>query len=162
MSGNGLWVMPARGKTRTTSPRTRRNTHPERDLQIAIVATLRKIVPPDIPWTAVLHGVFFTHDKTQNMRRGKLLKDMGLNPGWLDLQFLWKSKLIVIDIKAKGGTLSQPQKDMCALITLQGGIWKLCRTCEEVIDFLEMLGMPLVKLMPAERAVLRAQAQASL
>lgn len=121
---------------------------------------MRKIVPPDIPWTAVLHGIFFTHDKEENMRRGKTLKDMGLNPGWPDIQLLWRGKLIVMELKAKGGALSDPQKDTRTLITAQQGLWKECRSVEEVVEFLEMIGIPLVKLAPAERAVLRAQALA--
>jgi len=152
-----VFVLPARMPRKRATPTGRRNTHPERDLQKSVVGMLRKIVPPDIPWTAVLHGVFLTHDKEQNMRRGKLLKDMGLNPGWADIQFIWKQRLIAIELKADG-RLSDAQKDMSTLITLQGGVWKTCRSVEEVVDFLETLGMPLKKLMPAERAVLRAMA----
>jgi hypothetical protein len=113
---------------------------------------LRWMLPPEVPWTSIAHGVFIPGDREKAMRIGVRLKAMGLHPGWPDLHFIWRGRACYIELKS-GQALSQAQKDVHPAIFAAGGIVRVCKREEDVVDFLTVLGVPLqARLSPAERA----------
>lgn len=126
----------SRRGTRANKSRT-----PEQQLQIAVTDWLRRCVPapPEGPaWTAV------NPVPAKSRAAAGLAKAMGLRAGWPDLQFLWRGRLVTIELKpATSGSLSAGQRGLHPEITLAGGLVTVCRTPEAVADFLADLGVPM-------------------
>jgi hypothetical protein len=148
-----MFVLPARTPRKRTDGDIKKRKQPERTLQKNVAAMLSRYLDPSIPWTAIRHGSYFKDGDF----RGKLDKDMGLKRGWPDILIGWH-KPIVIELKA-AGSLSQEQREIHQLLTLQGWFVHVCRSEAEVIGLLETLGVPMIQSVPpAERAVMRARA----
>jgi len=63
---------------------------------------------------------------------------MGMRKGWPDIELIHKGRFIAIELKTDKGKLSKAQKECHELITLSGGLVKVCRSLREVESFLEM------------------------
>ena len=147
-----MFILPAHMPRKRAASGIKRKT-PERSLQKRIATMLTWMLPQSVPWTAIAHGVFIPGDRDQAARIGANLKAQGLHRGWPDIHFIWKSKACYIELKA-GSALSKAQKDVHPQIVSAGGVVRVCRSEEDVVDFLTMLGVPLqARLTPAERAV---------
>lgn len=149
MSGNGLWSLPARA-VRKRQPSGIKRAQPERSLQIRVAVMLSWMLPATVPWTAIGHG-------GGGEQRGRILKRMGVQAGWPDVHFIWKGRACYCELKASSGVLSPAQKLVHQAITAAGGVVKVCKSEEDVVGFLTMLGVPMqARLMPADRAALNA------
>lgn len=128
--------------------------HPEQDFHIRVATMLKWMLPPTAFHTTIGHG-------GGGEQRGRALKRMNMVKGVPDYLIIWRGRPILLEFKAKNGRLSPEQKAVHEWIVLAGGVVKTCRTEDEVVAFLEVLGIPLqAKLPPAERAVLKARALA--
>ncbi len=85
---------------------------------------------------------------------------MGVKAGVPDILLIFRGRPVLIEIKpGKAGSLSPVQKEIHTEIVLAGGVVTVIRSLEELVNFLEVLGIPLqARLTPAERAVQRATA----
>jgi len=110
--------------------------HPEQSLQIQIASWLSWVLPDDVPWTAIGHG-------GGGLRRGQILKAMGLHAGWPDLILLVNKRAVFVELKTQSGALSPAQKAVHIAIAVAGGLVKTCRSIDELKAFLEVLGVPL-------------------
>lgn len=145
MSGNGLWSQPARATRKRPATGIKR-AQPERGLQIRVAVMLSWMLPGEVPWTAIGHG-------GGGEQRGRILKRMGVQAGWPDIHFVWKGRACYCELKASGGALSPAQKMVHESIMRAGGIVRVCKSEEEVVDFLTILGVPMqARLSPADRA----------
>ena len=63
---------------------------------------------------------------------------LGMRKGWVDIELIHKGRFIGIELKTDKGKLSKAQKECHDLITLSGGLVKVCRSLREVESFLEM------------------------
>ena len=144
MDDKSLWALPARFPKKRASSGPRKQ--PERSLQIRVATMLTWMLPPEVPWTAIGHG-------GGGERRGQILKRMGVKPGWMDIILVFRGRFIGIELKS-GTYLSEPQKLVHTQIVAAGGVVRVCKSEEEVVEFLEVLGVPLnpVRLSPADRA----------
>ncbi len=110
---------------------------PEQKLQIMVAKYLEQVLPPEIPWTAIGHG-------GGGAARGKILKAMGVHPGWPDVHLVFLRRACYIELKVpKTGRLSLDQKKVHTALVLAGGVVATCRSVDEVEDFLKVLGVPL-------------------
>jgi len=82
----------------------------ESEIQIQIVELLKTVLKGDVLWT------FFPAGEAGGGRggrvRGARLKRMGLQPGWPDLQFIYKGRYYGMEVKTKTGRLSTAQRRM--------------------------------------------------
>ena len=92
------------------------NEWQEEAMQGAIVSYLRKC-KPDIEFRAGLEG------KKRNPQEYNKLKALGLDSGWPDLHF--PHKRLWVELKIKGGRLSQDQKDKIAYLEQCGDTVKV-------------------------------------
>ena len=104
----------------------------ESELQIQIVELLKTVLKGDVLWT------FFPAGEAGGGRggrvRGARLKRMGLQPGWPDLQFIYKGKYFGMEVKTKAGRLSQSQRRMHFLLEEQGVSVAIVRSINDVLE----------------------------
>ncbi len=121
-------------------PRRAKKANPEQRLQIEVAAYLDyALLETVILWTAFPAG-------GGGMRRGALLKLMGLKKGWPDLLFIWKGinlRLNVAGIELKSSTGRQSPGQQCFQKTLEtmGGYYYVARSLDEVVGFLTGLSV---------------------
>lgn len=89
------------------------------------------------PWTAMPAG-------GGGEMRGKILRGMGLRPGWPDLQLVGPGGVYYgIELKAEKGVLSKAQVECHSTIIAAGGHVAVCRSLEDVQAALRIWGIPL-------------------
>jgi hypothetical protein len=105
---------------------------------------------PDIVWFAVPNGgirpgvTVERNGVTKTFsKEGRKLKQEGVKSGVADLVFLWKGRMICIEMKNKKGYQFKEQKEFEQAVILAGGVYTVCRSVKEVEDFLDTLGIPL-------------------
>lgn len=106
---------------------------PEDTLSVHVAGDLRE-------WslTGRLDGVWFhvaneVAGGTENAAlRYAIAKNMGLVPGTPDFAFLGKSGCVLIELKSKTGTQTEPQKNFQAWCENQDVPYYLCRSREKV------------------------------
>jgi hypothetical protein len=109
--------------------------HPEQDLQRAVVRLLHAVLPADAMWTAIapLPG--------SSPRAGAQSKALGLAAGVPDLIIVHHGFTLWIELKAPGGSLSDPQKAMHRQIVAayssdvytRFGTVVVCKSIDEVL-----------------------------
>lgn len=125
-------------------------TRPEDALQRGMVEWLNLCVPPPPEgpyWTAV------NPLPNKGKAQAGMSKAMGLRAGCPDFVFCingWlptgagdRGRLIGIEVKPPGKTLSPVQRDAHTAITLSGGIVTTVHSIDELEGFLRGLGVPL-------------------
>lgn len=154
MSTHGLlWSLPARMPKKRQSTGAPRK-QPERSLQTRVATMLSWMLPPEVPWSSIAHGVYIPGDENVAKRIGARLKASGLHRGWPDLILLWRGQSAFIEMKSKSGSLSPEQREVHAKIKLAGGVVRVCKSEDEVVAFLADLGIEMrARLSPAERAM---------
>lgn len=71
------------------------------------------------------------------------LKAWGLKPGMPDYLIFFNGRVIGIELKRETGVLSQAQKDMHPKLLAAGVTVYVCRTPEQVIEWLAIEGVPM-------------------
>jgi hypothetical protein len=116
-----------------------KRAQPERRLHIAIADTLRVRALPGLFWLHIPNG------EKRSAITGALLHRMGARAGAGDFLILWKlpgtiqAKAIFLELKAGKGPQSPAQKQVEIEWTLAGGVYKLARSYDEAIGFLELI-----------------------
>jgi len=148
-----LWILPAHYQKTNARNANKKRAQPERSLQVRVATMLAWMLPPEVPWTAISPGVVNPSDRAKAARMGARLKAQGLHAGWPDLALIFHGRFVGIELKA-GSSLSPVQRAVHQQITIAGGVVRTCRSEEEVVEFLDVLGVPRrnVRLSPAERA----------
>lgn len=107
-------------------PQRKKRTNPEADFQKTVAVYLKRALPPEVPWTAFPAG-------GGGFIRGAVLKGMGLDPGWADVQLLGPGgRYYGLELKAKHGYLSDEQKRIQSSIRAIGGEYERAKTLEQV------------------------------
>jgi len=108
------------------------NKMTEHDLQIQVAQYLNLALPSQTVWhhspNEGKHKVYYR----------KLQIKKGMHTGWPDIEIIHRGRFICIELKTAKGRLSKAQKACHGKITLAGGLVKVCRSLEEVQQFLEM------------------------
>lgn len=72
-----------------------------------------------------------------------LLKAWGLKPGMPDYLVFFAGRVIGIELKREDGVLSKAQKEMHPRLLAAGMVVYVCRTPEQVIEWLMLEGVPM-------------------
>lgn len=112
-------------------------------LQAAVCAYLERALPLASWWAAIPNGAVLAGDgKARAMQMAKL-KRTGLRPGAPDLIVLHDGRLLAIELKAPGGSVSAAQAAACDAIVLAGGAYVVARSVEDVERYLAAHDVPL-------------------
>jgi hypothetical protein len=111
---------------------TRRNKVTEQELHFQVADYLRLALPTQTVWH---------HSPNEGRRRpqyNKKLARLGLRAGWPDIEIVHKGRIIFIELKTPKGRVSPAQKQCHNDLMLAGAVVKICRSFQEVQDFLTM------------------------
>ena len=110
----------------------------ERDLHIAIVHYLRRVMPADITWWHCPSG------EHRDIRTAQKLKAMGTIPGVADLNFVLPGGFAAfIELKADKGRLSPAQQAFREAVEGLGARFAECRSLVDVEATLTAWGVQL-------------------
>lgn len=111
---------------------------PEETLHRAVATYLAVALPSRALWwsTANQRG-------TRSRWEMGLLKALGVRPGIPDILVYFDGLLIGIELKAAKGRISEAQAVVSDLIVDNGGLWRCCRSVEDVEAALRNAGVPL-------------------
>lgn len=108
----------------------------ERDLHAAVMGFLAVALPP--------HSANTTFPAGGGGRvRGAMLKKIGLDPGWPDIQIIYDGQYYGVELKNHVGRISDAQARAHEAIRDAGGCVCVCRSVREVELFLREHGIPL-------------------
>ena len=99
-------------------------------LQIAVAEYLDLALPSDALWFHPANG------GSRNVREAAKLKRMGVKPGVPDICIVWRGRAIFIELKTATGRMSNVQTEMARALILAGAVFTVCRSVDEVSDFL--------------------------
>jgi hypothetical protein len=99
---------------------------------IARAIDLRK--RPGLLWSALPFG------EKRTLETGKRLKAMGVKAGFPDMLFLWAGRAIGLELKTADGKQTDSQKEVEEAWNRAGGIYRVVRSYEEAMSFLEGVG----------------------
>lgn len=138
---------PYQAYTRTTAPRAPR-TNPEHALQVTVKQYFVMCLPSDVEWSSTLNGVYLGPSQRSKM------KASGLRPGPLDIFLIHNRRTYWLELKSDVGRLSEDQKRFIS--RLHPDSYAVCRTLDEVVTFLQRIGVKL-RALP-EAALIRRPA----
>jgi len=122
-------------------PAKKSRQYPEEAVQRACVQILRSAVP-----TPEDGGpLWWASTNQRGTRKGweqGILTAMGMVNGVHDLLMLWRGRLITFEMKYGKNGLTDEQKLFRDRVILCGGVTFECRSVDEFIDFLHVLGVP--------------------
>ena len=119
---------------------------PEEALQRTVVDWMRAVFPPPPEGPVWFH---VPNGGGRSKAEGGVLKAMGTRPGMPDLALLWQGRHAWIELKAAGGRTTTEQRLCHQALMLAGGVVRVCRSLEDVRDFVEVLGIPTRERRPA-------------
>ena len=125
--------------TAISTTATRRRATPEADIQRAIVALLRAIIPAPGIVTASGHEQR-GHSKAAMLRQIRL-REMGTLAGTPDLLVIADGITCWLEVKAPGGALSPPQRAFRGAMQAQGVAWAVVRSETEALAAVEAAGI---------------------
>lgn len=126
------------GNNRASNPNSfgMKRHRPEHVLQVRLVKWLAENAYPESVWFAVGNG------ELRHVRVALRLKAEGVRPGVPDLCFLLpKGKTGWLELKAKGGVLSNAQKGFAAKAKNLGHRWDVAKTLNEAAETLTYWGI---------------------
>lgn len=110
---------------------------PEQALQITVAEYLDWALPADAVYTAI------NPVPAKSKAAAGLSKVMGLKPGVPDILIIWRGAPYLIELKAKGGKVSDVQLAMIDRLSSTGASCAVCHSPEAVIGHLIEWGFPL-------------------
>jgi len=119
--------------------------NPEARLQIVVVNALCLALPPDAVLWATLA------ERHVSAETGAFLNRMGRMAGLPDLMVLYRSRLIGIELKTETSKIygtkrtrqSKTQREAQKALEAAGATYAVCRTLDEVLDFVQSHQIPL-------------------
>lgn len=124
-------------------PKRASNRKEERRTQKAIAEFLDRVLPPEIPWTAINPNTM-----PLPVSVGKNHKDMGVKRHWPDILILWQRRAILLEAKrpadlvSKAGTATKEQRNLHDLLRGQGCIVAVVEGIDDVREILAVVGVP--------------------
>lgn len=109
--------------------------HTEDRLHQHIWRALQFVLPPG----AVAQSF---ENRGNGQREGARRKARGCLPGWPDMGIVWDTRTHYIELKAPKGRLSSEQKEKHAELRAAGAKVGVCRSLDEVVDFLRECDIP--------------------
>jgi hypothetical protein len=111
-------------------------------------------LPPDAAWTTFPAG-------GGGEIRGYVLRQMGLKPGWPDIQIVYRGRYFGIELKAKKGTLQDSQVE-CHQLLIRCGVMPVAvvRTLDALKAALTAYGIPYLTEKPSTTRLKAAFAKA--
>lgn len=89
---------------------------------------------------------FWNHSPNEGQRSdrlGAILKKMGMQKGWPDMEILHHGTVLFVEFKTPKGKQSPEQKNVQKILEKMGYVYLICRTYEEFVDICkEYLGEP--------------------
>ena len=121
--------------------RTKKHATPERDLQRLIVSYVRRCCPHVI-LAATVNEQAGTGTVQQRMRFGQMRKLSGVLSGAPDLTlFLPGGRVLLVELKAPKGVMSDAQKDLHPRLAALGHVVCIVRSLEEMKEALVRSGV---------------------
>lgn len=114
-----------------------RRKRDEEQLHRQVASYLDLALPPEALWWHTPSG------GARSKAEAGIFKAMGTKPGVHDIFILWRKRLYGIELKVKGGRITPPQIGFHERFVVAGGISTVCWSFDEVIGFLDMIGIPL-------------------
>ena len=131
-TNKGRKIDPPANRVVWTKPQRRR---PEHVLQVRLVKWLTENAYPETVWFAVGNG------ELRHPNVALRLKAEGVRPGVPDLCFLMpRGKTCWLELKAKGGSLSDAQKGFAAKAKKLGHHWDVAKTLNEAAEIIVYWG----------------------
>lgn len=81
-------------------------------------------------------------NRQNGAREGARRKARGCLPGWPDLGIIHRGVTYYVEIKTPTGRLTKEQRERHASLRAAGAIVSVCRTLDEVLEFLRANGVP--------------------
>jgi len=63
-------------------------------------------------------------------------RNMGMRPGWPDIEVFWQGRGLFFEVKAEGGKLQDHQKALGQALIAQGMKWAVVRSIDDVREWL--------------------------
>jgi hypothetical protein len=103
-------------------------TDVEGPIHVAILAFLRWSLPD-----AVIHHSPNEVDMSgrQAARMVSRARDLGMRPGWPDIEILWRGRFWTIEVKAPDNHPTRDQRECGTEIIAQGGRWGVARSVDD-------------------------------
>ena len=109
---------------------------PEDKLHVGVWRALQYVIGPEV--------VFWSNENRHNgLNEGRRRKSRGCIAGIPDLQVAWNGKVVFIELKTKTGALSSEQRALHARLKAAGFCIAVCRSLDDVLDFLRSVGCPM-------------------
>lgn len=135
------------------APHTRKaRSYPEEAIQRSCVEILQKHVPTPEDGGPLWWASTNQRGTRTGWEQG-ILTAMGMVNGVHDLLMLWKARFVAIEMKAPGGKLTDGQKLFRDRVILCGGVAFECRSLDEFLGILQVLGVPCRARITAGKAV---------
>lgn len=104
---------------------------PEADIQRAIVAALRAVLPRG---AIVHHSAHEIRGGSEWARKQQAISvGMGVHRGFADLLVLSQGRILFLEVKAPGGRASIDQQMFCAAVESQGHGYRIVRSVEDAL-----------------------------
>lgn len=120
---------------------------PERHAHIAILEYLRTVFPEAVinhapNEVSIPFPTWFPTEVMGTLRRViasylSRQKDLGMRPGWPDLEMIYRGAFWAFEVKAEGGYPTKEQKQVGAEIIAAGGRWAVVRSIDDVEECIE-------------------------
>lgn len=112
---------------------------PEESLHRSVIERLRVVCPPPPEGPFVFHAY---NGGYRTKTEGGIGKALGVRAGIPDIGLMWRGRHLWIELKAPGGRLTKSQRDCHRDLTLAGGAVAVCQSIDEVMDFIDTVGIP--------------------
>ena len=109
----------------------------ETRLHIAVADLLGWILPPSAQWTTFNAGNVEMPPKV-----GRMLKAMGLQTGWPDIQIVFGGAIFGLELKAPKGKTQASQDERFPLLRAAGMRIAIARSTDDVLDILREWQIP--------------------
>lgn len=116
---------------------------PEDTIQAAVSQFLDAALPSTAWWTATANGAWLGGDKRRRMIQAARMKRTGVKSGTPDIIICHEGRFLAIELKAKGGKMSEAQMIAEDAITAAGGGFAVCRSVQDVETVLRDWLVPL-------------------
>ncbi|WP_395370752.1 VRR-NUC domain-containing protein [Komagataeibacter diospyri] len=109
--------------------------HEEDALHTFVWRTLTMLLPDDaVPWSS--------ENRRNGVREGARRKARGCIPGVPDMAVHYQGRVLYIELKATKGTISREQRALHARLRTAGFTVGVCRSLDQVLEFLRENGVP--------------------
>lgn len=109
---------------------------PEHSFQVRLMAYLEQNARSELHWFAIPNGELRHHNVAMR------LKAEGVKPGTADICILLEQgRSAWLELKAKGGRLSDEQRGFSARCGRLGHLWATVKTLQQAIEILKLWGV---------------------